>query len=286
MASDRPNILLISTDEQRYDTLGVAGNTQVRTPHLDALSSRGAFFERPYIQNTVCIPSRACLQTGRYTHQHGVTYMEAEIDLTPGLPEWEVTFMERLQAAGYRTGATGKMHMMPQKGLHYQRLVGGKGSRWTEAEGGPLGPGPLGPTYASWLETRHPGGYEAIYEQRRRPDTRARCRPSKTSCHSRNTSIGGSPRKRSNSSTTRYPNRSSFGAASAAHTDPWTHPGPTRNSTRSKRFRSPDCIRTIRLGPRRDDPNVDGQMTKPSFDAGSATTGVWSPSSTTRSDGF
>ena len=168
--ADRPNILLISTDEQRYDTLGVSGNTRIRTPHLDALSNAGAFFERPYIQNTVCIPSRACLQTGRYTHQHGVTYMEAEIDNTPGLPDWEVTFMERLQAAGYRTGATGKMHMMPQKGFHYERLVGGKGSRWTESEGGPLGPGPLGPTYASWLETRHPGGYEAIYEQRRRPE--------------------------------------------------------------------------------------------------------------------
>lgn len=169
----RPNILLLSTDQQRYDTLGVTGNAQIKTPHLDTLSQCGALFEHAYIQNPVCIPSRACMQTGRYTHQHGVMYMESEIDLTPGLPPWEITFMERLQMAGYRTGATGKMHMMPQKGLHYQRLTGGKGERWTQAEGGPLGPGPLGPTYASWLEARHPGGYEALYKQRRQPEYKA-----------------------------------------------------------------------------------------------------------------
>ena len=167
---DRPNIILITTDQQRYDTLGVTGNTRIRTPNLDALAECGTLFERAYIQNPCCIPSRACLQTGRYTHQHGVLHMERVIDLTPGLPEWELTFMERLQTAGYRTGATGKIHMMPQKGFHWERLCGGKGARWTQAEGSRLGPGPLGPTYASWLEARHPGGYEKIYEQRRRPE--------------------------------------------------------------------------------------------------------------------
>lgn len=171
--SQSPNILLITTDQQRYDTLGITGNAQIQTPHLDTVAQSGALFEHAYIQNPVCIPSRACLQTGRYTHQHGVCYMEPEIDITPGLPEWELTFMEHLQMAGYRTGATGKMHMMPQKGLHYERLTGGKGQRWTQAEGGPLGPGPLGPTYASWLEAQHPGGYDALYAQRNRPEYKA-----------------------------------------------------------------------------------------------------------------
>ena len=165
-----PNILLITTDQQRWDTLGAAGNRLMRTPHLDALAGHGTLFSRAFIQNPVCIPSRACLQTGRYTHQHGVRYMEQQIDLTPGLPSWEVTFMERLQMAGYRTGAVGKIHMMPQKGFHYERLCGGKGARWTQSEGSELGPGPLGPTYASWLERRDPGAYERIYEQRRRPE--------------------------------------------------------------------------------------------------------------------
>ena len=166
----RPNILLITTDQQRYDMLGAGGKTQVRTPHLDALAARGATFTRAFTQNPVCIPSRACIQTGRYTHQHGVEYMESVIDDTPGLPPWELTFMERLQCAGYHTGAFGKIHMMPEKGFHELQITGGKGSRWTQSSGLPIGLGPLGRDYAAWLEARHPGGYEAIYEQRRRPE--------------------------------------------------------------------------------------------------------------------
>jgi arylsulfatase A-like enzyme len=169
----RPNILLITTDQQRYDSLGANGSLQVRTPSLDALAGRGVLFRHAYVQSPICIPSRACLQTGRYPHEHGVTYMEEVIDDTPGLPAWEVTFMERLQAAGYHTAAFGKLHMMPAKGFHEMKLTGGKGERWTRSAGLAIGLGPLGRDYAAWLEERHPGGYEAIYEQRRRPEYRA-----------------------------------------------------------------------------------------------------------------
>ena len=166
----RPNIVIITTDQQRYDTLGVNGNELIHTPHLDALADRGTLFHNAIIQNPVCIPSRACLQTGRYTHQHGVRYMESVIDDTPGLPAHEITFMERLQAAGYHTAAFGKIHMMPEKGFHELGVCGGKGGRWTQSAGLPIGLGPLGRDYAAWLEARHPGGYEKIYEQRRRPE--------------------------------------------------------------------------------------------------------------------
>ena len=169
----RPNIVLITTDQQRYDTLGCLGAEWMKTPHLDALAQRGVVFRRAYAQNPVCIPSRACIQTGRYTHQHGVQYMETIIDDTPGLPAWEITFMERLQAAGYRTAAYGKIHMMPEKGFHELQVNGGKGGRWTKSAGLPIGLGPLGRDYAAWLEERHPGGYEKIYEQRRRPEYKA-----------------------------------------------------------------------------------------------------------------
>ena len=166
----RPNVLLITTDQQRADTLGCNGNSWIRTPNMDALAARGVNFQRAYVQNTICIPSRACIQTGRYTHQHGVTYMEEVIDDTPGLPAWEITFMERLQAAGYFTGAFGKLHMMPHKGFHEMQVCGGKGERWVKSAGLKIGLGPLGRDYAAWLEERHPGAYEAIYEQRRHPD--------------------------------------------------------------------------------------------------------------------
>lgn len=171
--SSRPNIIVITTDQQRYETLGVTGNSVVRTTHLDRLAREGVLFTRAYCQNTVCIPSRACLHTGRYIHQHGVQYMESEIDTTPPLPPWEKTFMEHLQDTGYCTGAYGKIHMVQTKGYDETALTGGKGARWTQIEGQPIGPAPLGQKYAEWLEKKHPGGYEEIYRQRRKPEYRS-----------------------------------------------------------------------------------------------------------------
>jgi arylsulfatase len=174
MAADgkRPNILFITTDQQRIDCLGPYGSQHVRTPNLDKLCESSVVFERAYVQNVICIPSRACMQTGRYTHQHGVRYMEEEIDTTPGLPECETTFMKHLQNAGYTTGATGKIHMMPERDFDWMEIVGGKGCRWTQATGQDIGPAPLGAQYARWLEERSPGAYERMYEQRRKPEYR------------------------------------------------------------------------------------------------------------------
>jgi arylsulfatase len=166
----RPNILLITTDQQRFDTLSCLGAPVGRTPNIDALAARGTIFGRCYNQNPVCIPSRACLQTGRYPHQHGVRYMETVIDTTPGLPTYEWTFHERLRAAGYHTAAFGKIHMMPERGFDTMQITGGKGARWTHSTGMEIGPGPLGPQYAAWLESRNKGSYERIYEERRKPE--------------------------------------------------------------------------------------------------------------------
>lgn len=165
----QPNILLITTDQQRYDALG-STNQLVQTPNLDRLAALGTVFGRGYIQNPVCIPSRACIQTGRYVHQHGVDHMEDVIGNTPGLPPWETTIMERLQQAGYVTAAFGKVHMLPPKGFDELGLTMGKGARWVVSEGSPLGPSQLGPVYAAWLERKHPGAYEALYAQRRQAE--------------------------------------------------------------------------------------------------------------------
>ena len=170
----RPNILLITTDQQRYDTMSCNGSAIGRTPHLDAMAARGTILDHCYNQNPVCISSRACLQTGRYCHQHGVRYMESEIDTTPGLPAWEWTCHERLRRAGYHTAAFGKIHMMPDRGFDTAEVCGGKGARWTQQTGLPIGPAPLGPQYAAWVEERCPGGYEQIYEARRTPEYKAR----------------------------------------------------------------------------------------------------------------
>lgn len=66
------NILLLCTDQQRFDALGASGNTEIDTPNLDRLAAQGARFENCYVQSPVCAPSRASLMTGQYVHAHGL----------------------------------------------------------------------------------------------------------------------------------------------------------------------------------------------------------------------
>ena len=168
----RPNIVLITADSLRADALGAYGNTFVRTPHLDALARRGVVFDNAHIQAVACIASRACLHTGRYGHQHGLQLAPPAPEDTEDLRPWELTFMERLQRAGYRTAAFGVTGMHPPRGFHEMLVTGGKGARWTKSAGLRIGLGPLGRDYAAWLEERHPGAYEAIHAQRRLPEYR------------------------------------------------------------------------------------------------------------------
>jgi arylsulfatase len=100
-----PNILLIMTDQQRYDCVGVNGNPIIKTPHLDRLAAESANFSHCFVQSPVCTPSRACFFTGRYAHAH-----KNRVNYTK-LPETETLFPKRLQEAGYRTGIVGKTHL-------------------------------------------------------------------------------------------------------------------------------------------------------------------------------
>jgi arylsulfatase A-like enzyme len=100
-----PHILLILTDQQRTDTLGCYGGRHVATPHLDGLAASGTVFERCYVNNPICTPSRACLWTGKTVFGHGV---QALHDV---LPAEEKLFPAHLQAAGYTTALFGKLHV-------------------------------------------------------------------------------------------------------------------------------------------------------------------------------
>ena len=102
--SQPPNIVFITTDEQRYDTLGVAGNRIIRTPHLDRMASEGVRFSNTYCQGPLCQPARASLLTGSYLHNPGITWNR--MDMKPEMP----TMMKQLQAAGYTTAKFGKTH--------------------------------------------------------------------------------------------------------------------------------------------------------------------------------
>lgn len=105
MSANTPNILLIMTDQQRYDSLGCYGADWVQTPNLDRLAAEGALFENCYVNNTICTPSRASLLTGKHLPGHGV-YQLHDI-----LPEDEILFPERLRQLGYTTALFGKLHV-------------------------------------------------------------------------------------------------------------------------------------------------------------------------------
>jgi len=102
--AEKPNILWICTDQQRFDTLGCMGNRFVRTPHLDAMAESGVLFEHAYCQSPVCTPSRVSFLSGRYPHATGVTQNGQSV-----LPR--ETFVTKLLAdAGYVGGLSGKLH--------------------------------------------------------------------------------------------------------------------------------------------------------------------------------
>jgi arylsulfatase len=100
-----PNILLLMTDQQRFDSLSCYGERAIRTPNLDRLAAGGALFERCYVDNPICTPSRASLMTGKSLPGHGV------YRLYDNLPQDEILFPRHLQKAGYRTALFGKLHV-------------------------------------------------------------------------------------------------------------------------------------------------------------------------------
>lgn len=101
--SNRPNILLITSDQQHWSMLGCV-NPEVKTPNLDRLASQGLLFTRAYCPNPTCTPSRASIITGKYPSQHGAWSLGTK------LPESEHTVGEDFQKAGYRTALVGKAH--------------------------------------------------------------------------------------------------------------------------------------------------------------------------------
>ena len=100
---DSPNILLISSDQQHWNTLGFL-NSEIKTPNLDRLAGEGVVFTRAYCSNPTCTPCRASVITGKYPSQHGAWALGTK------LPESEHTIGEDLQQAGYRTALIGKAH--------------------------------------------------------------------------------------------------------------------------------------------------------------------------------
>tara|TARA_B110000967_G_scaffold208877_1_gene262613 strand:- start:1259 stop:2749 length:1491 start_codon:yes stop_codon:yes gene_type:complete len=106
-AASRPNIVFLMTDDQRWDTLGCYGRTDVLTPHIDQLSEQGVTFDNAYYAVAICMPSRTTMFTGRYfaDHRVGFTY---PYNRTLPAEEFAESYPAKLKEAGYRTGFVGK----------------------------------------------------------------------------------------------------------------------------------------------------------------------------------
>ncbi len=117
--SDRPNFIIIFTDDQGYGDLGTFGHPTIKTPHIDRMAAEGQKWTNFYVAANVCTPSRAGLLTGRYPVRTGM-YSNVRRVLFPdsggGLPAYELTIAKQLKSAGYATAAIGKWHLghLPQ----------------------------------------------------------------------------------------------------------------------------------------------------------------------------
>lgn len=119
------NILLITTDQMRYDALGCNGGKVAKTPTIDGLSSEGINYRRAHNQNVVCMPARATIITGQHVGSHGV-WMNGV-----SMPEDRDTIAHHLQRHGYATGLLGKAHFEPWLGspeTFYENRMAKEGS--------------------------------------------------------------------------------------------------------------------------------------------------------------
>ena len=151
-------ILFITTDQQRYDSLGCNGGTIARTPVTDRLAANGINYRRAHNQNTVCMPARSTMITGQYVRTHGV--FANGVALPPDAPSAAAYLHEK---AGYRTALLGKAHFEPafdMQGRWFENRMAREGStgpyRGFEhmelAMHGPVG----GWHYSLWLQQNHP----------------------------------------------------------------------------------------------------------------------------------
>ena len=110
MSAKRPKaVVLITTDQQRQDTLGIYGCEAIETPHIDRIGHRGTCFDNSYVVSPWCLPSRSSILTGCYPHTHGAYSNFTDIPLSPEIPN----LYQSARDAGYRTAHFGKCHYEP-----------------------------------------------------------------------------------------------------------------------------------------------------------------------------
>ena len=147
MSEERPNILWICTDQQRYDTIGALGYDHVSTPHLDQLVAGGVAFTRAYCQSPICTPSRASFLTGMYPSTLHVNGNGNEF-----FPEGPPLVTRLLAGAGYEGGLIGKLHLASAYGRVEPRVD--DGYRYWQYSHAPRDDWEAGHAYADWVRSK------------------------------------------------------------------------------------------------------------------------------------
>lgn len=120
MSEEKPNIIFIITDQQRFDTINALGFGYMETPNIDRLVNEGVSFNNCFITAPSCAPARASLFNGYYPHTSGI-YKNADA--------WKHSWIEKLNEAGYTCTNIGKMHTWPYTtpcGFHHRFVVENK----------------------------------------------------------------------------------------------------------------------------------------------------------------
>ena len=123
VAAERPNLIIMMTDDQRYDAMSCAGNEILQTPNMDRLAAEGMRFRNMFVTNSLCAPSRATLLTGLYSHTHGVIDNKGR-----QIRQDQPILPDLLREAGYEVAFCGKSHVKGAlRDRHWDYYFGFKG---------------------------------------------------------------------------------------------------------------------------------------------------------------
>lgn len=119
----QPNIVIIVSDDHAFQAISAYGNKQVSTPNIDRIANEGVLFNKGYVTNSICGPSRAVILTGKYSHKNG--FKDNENSRFNGDQD---SFIKRLTAGGYQTAWIGKWHLESDpQGFSYWQVLPAQG---------------------------------------------------------------------------------------------------------------------------------------------------------------
>ena len=111
--SARPNLVILMTDNQRWDAMGCYGNSIIKTPHIDRLAAKGFKFTNAFCTTSICAATRASIFTGQYRRTHGYSFEEPPMTIAAMRQSYPAV----LKTAGYRTGFVGKIGVRLEPGV-------------------------------------------------------------------------------------------------------------------------------------------------------------------------